>query len=151
MGSLAMNLGDIAEMKTGEGKTLTATMAVYLNALAGEGVHVITVNEYLAGRDAAWMGEIYRFLGLSVGVNKRELTPSEKREAYNADITYTTNSELGFDYLRDNMVTNVKDRVMRGLNMAIVDEVDSVLIDESRTPSLFREEKTNRKSLHFGR
>ncbi|WP_289266090.1 preprotein translocase subunit SecA [Dubosiella newyorkensis] len=149
MGSLAMNLGDIAEMKTGEGKTLTATMAVYLNALAGEGVHVITVNEYLAGRDAAWMGEIYRFLGLSVGVNKRELTPSEKREAYNADITYTTNSELGFDYLRDNMVTNVKDRVMRGLNMAIVDEVDSVLIDESRTPLIISGGKKQTANLYI--
>ena len=134
MGSIAMHKGDIAEMKTGEGKTLTATMCVYLNALKGEGVHVITVNEYLAGRDASWMGEIYRFLGLSVGVNKRELNAREKREAYNCDITYTTNSELGFDYLRDNMVTKVEDRVMRGLHMAIVDEVDSLLIDESRTP-----------------
>ena len=134
MGSIAMHKGDIAEMKTGEGKTLTATMCVYLNALKGEGVHVITVNEYLAGRDASWMGEIYRFLGLSVGVNKRELNAREKREAYNCDITYTTNSELGFDYLRDNMVTKVEDRVMRGLHMAIVDEVDSILIDESRTP-----------------
>ena len=134
MCSIAMHKGDIAEMKTGEGKTLTATMCVYLNALKGEGVHVITVNEYLAGRDASWMGEIYRFLGLSVGVNKRELNAREKREAYNCDITYTTNSELGFDYLRDNMVTKVEDRVMRGLHMAIVDEVDSILIDESRTP-----------------
>ena len=134
MGSIAMHKGDIAEMKTGEGKTLTATMCVYLNALKGEGVHVITVNEYLAGRDASWMGEIYRFLGLSVGVNKRELNAREKREAYNCDITYTTNPELGFDYLRDNMVTKVEDRVMRGLHMAIVDEVDSILIDESRTP-----------------
>lgn len=133
-GSVAMHRGDIAEMKTGEGKTLTATMAVYLNALEGKGVHVITVNEYLAGRDAAWMGEIYRFLGMSVGVNKRELSPAEKREAYASDITYTTNSELGFDYLRDNMVVDVKDRVLRGLHMAIIDEVDSVLVDESRTP-----------------
>lgn len=133
-GSIAMHRGDIAEMKTGEGKTLTATMAVYLNALEGKGVHVITVNEYLAGRDAAWMGEIYRFLGMSVGVNKRELSAAEKREAYASDITYTTNSELGFDYLRDNMVVDVKDRVLRGLYMAIIDEVDSVLVDESRTP-----------------
>lgn len=148
MGSLAMNLGDIAEMKTGEGKTLTATMAVYLNALPGKGVHVITVNEYLAGRDAAWMGEIYRFLGLSVGVNKRELSPAEKREAYNADIMYTTNSELGFDYLRDNMVTNVKDRVMRGLHMAIIDEVDSVLIDESRTPLIISGGKKQTANLY---
>ena len=97
-------------MNCGEGKTLTATMAVYANALAGQGVHVITVNEYLAGRDAAWMGEIYRFLGLTVGVNKRELSPKQKKEAYDCDITYTTNSELGFDYLRDNMVTRVEDR-----------------------------------------
>lgn len=148
MGSLAMNLGDIAEMKTGEGKTLTATMAVYLNALPGNGVHVITVNEYLAGRDAAWMGEIYRFLGLSVGVNKRELSPAEKREAYNSDIMYTTNSELGFDYLRDNMVTNVKDRVMRGLHMAIIDEVDSVLIDESRTPLIISGGKKQTANLY---
>lgn len=150
MGSLAMNLGDIAEMKTGEGKTLTATMAVYLNALEGKGVHVITVNEYLAGRDAAWMGEIYRFLGLSVGVNKRELSPREKREAYNCDITYTTNSELGFDYLRDNMVTDVKDRVMRGLHMAIIDEVDSVLIDESRTPLIISGGKKQTANLYIG-
>lgn len=150
MGSLAMNLGDIAEMKTGEGKTLTATMAVYLNALEGKGVHVITVNEYLAGRDAAWMGEIYRFLGLTVGVNKRELSPREKREAYNCDITYTTNSELGFDYLRDNMVTDVKDRVMRGLHMAIIDEVDSVLIDESRTPLIISGGKKQTANLYIG-
>ena len=150
MGSLAMNLGDIAEMKTGEGKTLTATMAVYLNALVGQGVHVITVNEYLAGRDAAWMGEIYRFLGLTVGVNKRELSPREKREAYACDITYTTNSELGFDYLRDNMVTDVKDRVMRGLHMAIIDEVDSVLIDESRTPLIISGGKKQTTNLYIG-
>lgn len=133
-GSIAMHRGDIAEMKTGEGKTLTATMAVYLNALEGKGVHVITVNEYLAGRDAAWMGEIYRFLGLTVGVNKHEMSEAQKREAYNCDITYTTNSELGFDYLRDNMARRVEDRVQRGLHVAIVDEVDSVLVDEARTP-----------------
>ena len=134
MGAAAMHGGDIAEMKTGEGKTLTSTMCVYLNALSGEGVHVVTVNEYLASRDAEWMGQIYRFLGLSVGVNSRPLSPLQKREAYNCDITYTTNSELGFDYLRDNMVTDVKDRVLRGLHVAIVDEVDSILVDESRTP-----------------
>lgn len=134
MGAAVMHQGDIAEMKTGEGKTLTSTMAVYLNALAGKGVHVVTVNEYLAERDAHDMGEIYEFLGMSVGVNKRDLSPSKKREAYACDITYTTNSELGFDYLRDNMVTSVNERVMRGLNVAIVDEVDSILIDESRTP-----------------
>ncbi len=134
MGAAAMHAGDIAEMKTGEGKTLTSTMCVYLNALAGKGVHVITVNDYLASRDAEWMGQIYRFLGLSVGINSRPLSPFQKREAYNCDITYTTNSELGFDYLRDNMVTDVKDRVLRGLHVAMVDEVDSILIDESRTP-----------------
>ena len=134
MGAVAMHQGDIAEMKTGEGKTLTSTMCVYLNALSGKGVHVVTVNDYLAGRDAEWMGQIYRFLGLTVGVNSRPLTPAQKREAFNCDITYTTNSELGFDYLRDNMVTDVKDRVLRGLHVAIVDEVDSILIDESRTP-----------------
>ena len=147
-GSIAMHRGDIAEMKTGEGKTLTATMAVYLNALSGKGVHVITVNEYLAGRDAAWMGEVYRFLGMTVGVNKRELSPREKREAYACDITYTTNSELGFDYLRDNMVTDVKDRVLRGLNIAIVDEVDSVLVDESRTPLIISGGKKKTANLY---
>ena len=134
IGSLVLNDGDVAEMKTGEGKTLTCTMAVYLNALAGKGVHVITVNEYLSQRDADWMGQIYRFLGLTVGVNARSKTTSEKREAYLCDITYTTNSELGFDYLRDNMATTMARRVLRGLNFCIVDEADSILIDESRTP-----------------
>ena len=149
MGAIAMHKGNIAEMKTGEGKTLTATMCVYLNALAGKGVHVITVNEYLAGRDADWMGRIYRALGLTVGVNKRELNAREKREAYECDITYTTNSELGFDYLRDNMVTSVKDRVMRGLHMAIIDEVDSVLIDESRTPLIISGGKKQTANLYI--
>ena len=149
MGAIAMHKGDIAEMKTGEGKTLTATMCVYLNALVGKGVHVITVNEYLAGRDADWMGRIYRALGLTVGVNKRELNAREKREAYECDITYTTNSELGFDYLRDNMVTSVKDRVMRGLHMAIIDEVDSVLIDESRTPLIISGGKKQTANLYI--
>ena len=121
-------------MKTGEGKTLTSTLPTYLNALSGEGVHIITVNEYLAERDANWMGEIYRFLGLTVGVNYRELTPAEKKEAYNCDIMYSTNNEIGFDYLRDNMVVKAKDRVARPYNFAIIDEVDSVLIDEARTP-----------------
>lgn len=134
IGSLVLHAGDIAEMRTGEGKTLTATMAVYLNALAGKGVHVVTVNEYLSGRDAEWMGQVYRFLGLTVGVNLREKTTSEKKEAYLCDITYTTNSELGFDYLRDNMATSRERRVLRGLNFCIVDEADSILIDESRTP-----------------
>jgi len=134
IGSLVLHDGDVAEMKTGEGKTLTATMAVYLNALAGNGVHVVTVNEYLSERDANWMGQIYRFLGLTVGVNLRTKTTSEKKEAYLCDITYTTNSELGFDYLRDNMATSMQNRVLRGLNFCIVDEADSILIDESRTP-----------------
>ena len=134
IGSLVMHAGDVAEMKTGEGKTLTATMATYLNALSGKGVHVVTVNEYLSGRDAEWMGQIYRFLGLTVGVNARSKTTSEKKAAYLCDITYTTNSELGFDYLRDNMATDMNHRVLRGLNFCIVDEADSILIDESRTP-----------------
>ena len=133
-GAYVLHRGDIAEMKTGEGKTLTSVMAVYLNALTGHGVHVITVNEYLAERDSQWMGQIHRFLGLTVGLNKHAMTPAEKRKAYNCDITYTTNSEVGFDYLRDNMVTRVEDRVLRELNFALVDEVDSILIDESRTP-----------------
>ena len=134
IGGLAIHYGNIAEMKTGEGKTLTSTMPAYLNALSGEGVHIITVNEYLAGRDAEWMGEIYRFLGLTVGINYRELSPAEKKDAYACDILYSTNNEIGFDYLRDNMVIKAKDRVMRPLNFAIIDEVDSVLIDEARTP-----------------
>ena len=134
MGAYVMHTGDIAEMKTGEGKTLTSVVAIYLNALDGKGVHVVTVNEYLADRDASWMGQIYNFMGLSVACNARSLTPSEKRKAYLADITYTTNAELGFDYLRDNMVTKKEDRVLRGLNFALIDEVDSILIDESRTP-----------------
>ena len=149
MGAIAMHQGDIAEMKTGEGKTLTATMCVYLNALAGKGVHVVTVNEYLAERDAQWMGEIYRYLGLTVGVNKRELLPVNKREAYNCDITYTTNSELGFDYLRDNMVTNVKDRTQRPLWMAVIDAVDSILIDESRTPLIISGGKKKTANLYI--
>lgn len=134
MGAIVLNQGDVAEMRTGEGKTLTATMAVYLNALTGKGVHVVTVNEYLAQRDAEWMGQIYRFLGLTVGVNLREKTTTEKQEAYRCDITYTTNSELGFDYLRDNMAVDAKARVLRGLAYAVIDEADSILIDESRTP-----------------
>ena len=134
IGALVLNDGNIAEMKTGEGKTLTATMAVYLNALTGDGVHVVTVNEYLATRDAEWMGSIYRFLGLTVGVNLSSKSSSEKKEAYLCDITYTTNSELGFDYLRDNMTQSLSNRVLRGLKYAVVDEADSVLIDESRTP-----------------
>ncbi|CAM5190756.1 Protein translocase subunit SecA OS=Ureibacillus acetophenoni OX=614649 GN=secA PE=3 SV=1 [Ureibacillus acetophenoni] len=134
MGAATLNDGNIAEMKTGEGKTLTSTMAVYLNALTGKGVHVVTVNEYLASRDATQMGELYKFLGLTVGLNLNSLSKDEKREAYAADITYTTNNELGFDYLRDNMVLYKEDRVQRPLYYAVIDEVDSILIDEARTP-----------------
>ena len=149
IGATVMQQGDIAEMKTGEGKTLTSVMAVYLNALEGKGVHVVTVNEYLSQRDSEWMGQIHRFLGLSVGLNLRQLTPSEKRAAYACDITYTTNSELGFDYLRDNMVTELNDRVLRGLNFAIVDEVDSILIDESRTPLIISGGKKQTANLYL--
>ena len=134
LGGLAIHYGNIAEMKTGEGKTLTSILPAYLNALEGKGVHIITVNEYLAGRDANWMGKIYEFLGLTVGINYREYSPEEKRDAYNCDIMYSTNNEIGFDYLRDNMVVRVEDRVQRPLNFVIIDEVDSVLIDEARTP-----------------
>ncbi|WP_373719869.1 preprotein translocase subunit SecA [Weissella soli] len=134
MGSAVLHGGNIAEMKTGEGKTLTATMAVYLNALPAEGVHVVTVNEYLTQRDGTEMGELYNWLGLTVGINTSEKSPEEKREAYLADITYSTNSEIGFDYLRDNMVARKEDRVQRPLNYALVDETDSILIDEARTP-----------------
>ena len=134
MGGIVLHEGNIAEMKTGEGKTLTATMPVYLNALSGKGVHVITVNEYLSQRDAEEMGQLYNWLGCSVGVNGAEKTPDEKWEAYKCDIMYSTNSEIGFDYLRDNMAVYQEDQVQRGLNYAIVDEVDSILIDEARTP-----------------
>ncbi len=134
LGALAIHYGNIAEMKTGEGKTLTSVLPAYLNALSGKGVHIITVNEYLAGRDAEWMGGIHRFLGLTVGVNRRDMSPEEKRDAYNCDILYSTNNEIGFDYLRDNMVVRKEERVQRPLNFAIIDEVDSVLIDEARTP-----------------
>ncbi len=134
LGGLAIHYGNIAEMKTGEGKTLTSILPAYLNALAGGGVHIITVNEYLAGRDANWMGKIHEFLGLTVGINYREYTPEQKREAYACDIMYSTNNEIGFDYLRDNMVVKAEDRVQRPLNFVIIDEVDSVLIDEARTP-----------------
>ena len=134
MGGIVMHNGDVPEMRTGEGKTLTATMPVYLNAISGEGVHVITVNEYLSTRDATEMGEVYSWLGLSVGINLSAKSSSEKREAYNCDITYSTNSEVGFDYLRDNMVVRQEDMVQRPLNFALIDEVDSVLIDEARTP-----------------
>ncbi|AER22048.1 TPA: preprotein translocase subunit SecA [Streptococcus suis] len=134
MGGIVLHTGDVPEMRTGEGKTLTATMPVYLNALSGQGVHVVTVNEYLSTRDATEMGELYSWLGLSVGINLAAKSPLEKREAYNCDITYSTNSEIGFDYLRDNMVVRAEDMVQRPLNYALVDEVDSILIDEARTP-----------------
>ena len=146
MGGIVMHNGDVPEMRTGEGKTLTATMPVYLNALAGEGVHVITVNEYLATRDATEMGEVYSWLGLSVGINLSAKSPYEKREAYNCDITYSTNSEIGFDYLRDNMVVRQEDMVQRPLNFALVDEVVSVLIDEARTPLIVSGQVTSETS-----
>ncbi len=133
MGGIALHEGNIAEMKTGEGKTLTATMPVYLNALTGKGVHVVTVNEYLASRDANEMGRLYQFLGLSVGLNLNSMSREEKQAAYNADITYGTNNEFGFDYLRDNMVLYKEHMVQRPLHYAIIDEVDSILIDEART------------------
>ncbi|GAB4088654.1 preprotein translocase subunit SecA [Hydrogenophaga soli] len=134
IGGLALHNGKVAEMRTGEGKTLTATLPVYLNALTGKGVHVVTVNDYLASRDAEWMGRLYGYLGLTVGINLPHLSREEKQAAYGSDITYGTNNEYGFDYLRDNMVYEAQDRVQRGLNYAIVDEVDSILIDEARTP-----------------
>ncbi|MTV82418.1 preprotein translocase subunit SecA [Secundilactobacillus folii] len=148
MGGIVLHEGNIAEMKTGEGKTLTATMPVYLNALAGKGVHVVTVNEYLSSRDASEMGELYNWLGLSVGLNLTEKSPEEKRAAYNADITYSTNSEIGFDYLRDNMVVYKEDMVQRPLNFAIVDEVDSILIDEARTPLIISGQSEGTSQLY---
>lgn len=148
MGGLALHRGDIAEMRTGEGKTLTATMPVYLNALYGEGVHVITVNEYLSQRDKEEMGVFYEYMGLTVGLNLNSLTADEKRAAYYCDITYSTNNELGFDYLRDNMVRSVEARVQRPLNYAVIDEVDSVLIDEARTPLIISGEGQESTSLY---
>ena len=149
LGALAIHYGNIAEMKTGEGKTLTSIMPAYLNALTGEGVHIITVNEYLASRDAEWMGEIHRFLGLTVGINGRDLSPKEKQDAYNCDVLYSTNNEIGFDYLRDNMVVKKEDRVQRPLNFAIIDEVDSILIDEARTPLIISGGEMNSKNLYL--
>jgi preprotein translocase subunit SecA len=134
LGGVSLHQGRIAEMATGEGKTLVATMPVYLNALSGRGVHIITVNDYLAQRDSEWMGGIYRWLGLSVGSIRSQMTPDERRVAYGSDIAYGTNNEFGFDYLRDNMAVRVDDLVQREHNFAIVDEVDSVLVDEARTP-----------------
>ena len=134
MGAIVLHEGDIAEMKTGEGKTLTSTMPAYLNSLEGNGVHMVTVNDYLAKRDSEWMGGIYRFLGLRVGLIQASMSPQERLPAYAADVTYGTNNEFGFDYLRDNMAMRLEDMVQRGHNYAIVDEVDSILIDEARTP-----------------
>ncbi|AYX89177.1 preprotein translocase subunit SecA [Staphylococcus cohnii] len=148
MGGIAIHGGDISEMRTGEGKTLTATMPVYLNALTGRGVHVITVNEYLSSIQSEEMAELYEFLGLSVGLNLNSKTTAEKREAYACDITYSTNNELGFDYLRDNMVNYAEERVMRPLNFAIIDEVDSILIDEARTPLIISGEAEKSTSLY---
>lgn len=148
MGGIVLHEGNIAEMKTGEGKTLTATMPVYLNAISGKGVHVITVNEYLSKRDATEMGQLYNWLGCSVGINNSEMSPDQKREAYKADIMYSTNSEIGFDYLRDNMAVYKEDQVQRGLNYALVDEVDSILIDEARTPLIISGPGTGTSKLY---
>ena len=148
LGGLAIHYGNIAEMKTGEGKTLTTILPAYLNALTGEGVHVVTVNEYLSARNAEWMGPIFEFLGLTVGVNLRELSPEQKREIYNCDITYSTNNEIGFDYLRDNMVQRKEDRTQRGLNYCIIDEIDSILIDEARTPLIISGGRFNAANLY---
>jgi preprotein translocase subunit SecA len=149
LGGMSLHNGKISEMGTGEGKTLTATLPVYLNALTGKGVHVVTVNDYLANRDAQWMGKLYNFLGLTVGINLPNMSREEKQAAYRADITYGTNNEYGFDYLRDNMVYEVSDRVQRGLNFAIVDEVDSILIDEARTPLIISGQAEDHTDLYI--
>ena len=148
LGGMVLHNGKIAEMKTGEGKTLVATLPAYLNALTGKGVHIVTVNDYLARRDADWMGKIYRFLGLTVGVNLPHMDPQDKRAAYAADITYGTNNEFGFDYLRDNMAMHVEERFQRGLSYAIVDEVDSILIDEARTPLIISGQAEDRTEIY---
>ncbi len=149
LGGMALHNGKISEMGTGEGKTLTATLPVYLNALSGKGVHVVTVNDYLASRDAKWMGKLYNFLGLTVGINLPQMSREEKQAAYGSDITYGTNNEYGFDYLRDNMVYEVADRVQRGLNFAIVDEVDSILIDEARTPLIISGQAEDHTAMYL--
>ena len=149
LGGMALHHGKIAEMRTGEGKTLTATLPVYLNALSGKGVHVVTVNDYLANRDAQWMGRLYNFLGLTVGINLPNMPREEKQAAYRADITYGTNNEYGFDYLRDNMVYEARDRVQQGLNYAIVDEVDSILIDEARTPLIISGQAEDHTAIYI--
>jgi preprotein translocase subunit SecA len=149
IGGMVLHYGKIAEMGTGEGKTLMATLPIYLNALSGEGVHVITVNDYLAQRDAEWMGQLYSWLGLTTGVNLSQLEHDDKQSAYGSDITYGTNNEFGFDYLRDNMVYEAKDRVQRSLNFAVVDEVDSILIDEARTPLIISGQAENQTELYY--
>ena len=143
IGGMVLNSGKIAEMRTGEGKTLVATLPIYLNAIAGKGVHLVTVNDYLAKRDAQWMGKLYNFLGLTVGINLSQMQHDAKQEAYAADITYGTNNEFGFDYLRDNMVFTKNERVQRSLSYALVDEVDSILIDEARTPLIISGQAEN--------
>src|SRR3954462_15305915 len=148
IGGMVLHYGKIAEMKTGEGRTLVATLPAYLNALTGKSVHIVTVNDYLANRDAEWMGKIYRFLGLTVGVNLPQMEPEAKRKAYAADITYGTNNEFGFDYLRDNMAMHVEERFQRGLAFAIVDEVDSILIDEARTPLIISGQAEDRTEIY---
>src|SRR5256714_8319820 len=148
IGGMVLHQGRIAEMKTGEGKTLVATLAVYLNALAGKGVHVVTVNDYLAKRDADWMGQIYKFLGLTVGCIVHGLTDEQRKEAYGADVTYGTNNEYGFDYLRDNMKYSIATMVQRGHFFAIVDEVDSILVDEPRTPLIISGPADDHTELH---
>ena len=149
VGGMVLHDGKIAEMRTGEGKTLVATLPAYLNALSGNGVHIITVNDYLASRDAEWMGRLHRFLGLSVGVNLSQMEHDEKQAAYAADITYGTNNEFGFDYLRDNMVYSATERVQRKLSYAIVDEVDSILIDEARTPLIISGQAEDHTDLYI--
>ncbi|NIQ15799.1 MAG: preprotein translocase subunit SecA, partial [Candidatus Dadabacteria bacterium] len=149
IGGMVLNEGNIAEMRTGEGKTLVATLSAYLNALTGRGVHIITVNDYLAQRDAEWMGNIYSFLGMQTGVIVSGLSTEERRNAYAADITYGTNNEFGFDYLRDNLAFSKEERVQRELNYAIVDEVDSILIDEARTPLIISGSVDDRSDLYI--
>ncbi|HSD60130.1 MAG TPA: DEAD/DEAH box helicase, partial [Burkholderiales bacterium] len=149
VGGIALHQGKIAEMRTGEGKTLVATLPAYLNALPGKGVHIVTVNDYLAKRDAEWMGKIFQFLGLSVGVNLPHMDPEDKRKAYAADITYGTNNEFGFDYLRDNMAMSKAAKTQRGHSYAIVDEVDSILIDEARTPLIISGQAEDRTDIYL--
>ncbi len=149
VGGMVLHDGKIAEMRTGEGKTLVATLPAYLNALAGSGVHIVTVNDYLAKRDAEWMGKLYGFLGLTVGVNIPQMEPDDKRKAYQADITYGTNNEFGFDYLRDNMAMRVEERYQKKLAYGIVDEVDSILIDEARTPLIISGQAEDRTEIYY--